>query len=104
MRALLLIAILLSQTLPVAAACNLDPRMRQLSAITRYCVVFPGQNLQGATERICDYDCLISRESVSVPASAYCPITVKQRLYSDGTREIIANEDRTPAFTGNVGR
>jgi hypothetical protein len=90
MRALLCIGLLLSQILPAAAGCKHDPRMRLLTAITRYCFVSSQQESDGAT-KTCIYDCLISTEQISVPPRAHCPITVKQRLYCDGTRDIVSN-------------
>jgi hypothetical protein len=98
MRALLVLAILVSQVLSVqAGSCHNDPYMRLLTAITRYCVITPAS--EKANSATCEYDCLISKETVSRPAGGLCPISVKQRLYNDHTSEIVFIDQTRRAFT-----
>lgn len=72
---------------PELKPCPMDPVMKRLTAITRYCFVTP-QEERRQTAKICHYDCLISRESISVPAESHCPPTVKQRMFWDNTADI----------------
>ena len=93
MRTVLYVVILLSQTVLVHAGdCNhpatpADLAWRKLSAVTRYCVIVPANKKPG----ICEYDCLINKESLPLPSNGECPMTVKQRLYSDHTTEVVMN-------------
>jgi hypothetical protein len=89
MRMLLTAGILVAQVVFAQAGDCRDPLMRKLSAITRYCIL-TGESLQRGVGT-CDYDCLISKESIARPTSGFCPTTARQRLFNDNTREIVAN-------------
>jgi hypothetical protein len=89
MRMLAVLAVLIAQASPVHADCKQNPLMRRLSAITRLCVIVAQS--QRVTANACLYDCLISEETIPKPNGGACPVTVKQRLFSDHTREIVAN-------------
>jgi hypothetical protein len=97
MRTPLFIAVLILQCLSVRAAdrCD-DPRMRLLTAITRYCVITAASQRENGTS--CEYDCLITTETVPKPLDGLCPVTVKQRLYDNGTTEIVLSP-QIPLFT-----
>jgi hypothetical protein len=88
MRTTLLFLALFAQGLSVQAKekCD-DPHMRLLTAMTRYCVVTAASQKKDVAT--CQYDCLISTEFVHKPFGSSCPLTVKQRLYNDGSTEIV---------------
>jgi hypothetical protein len=88
MRTLLIVSILIGQLVSVQAGCK-SPVMRRLSAITRYC--FVTAESQRAKANKCEYDCLISKEVLPLPANRICPIAVRLRLYCDHTSEIVPN-------------
>jgi hypothetical protein len=57
-------------------------------ALVRHCVI-AAEEARG-TEKICIYDCLISRDLLAIDAAQSCPITVKQLLFGNGKRKLVA--------------
>jgi hypothetical protein len=92
MRALLCLVVLFFQVAPVVAGdcAKDDPRMKLLTSLVRYCMVAGDKVVQEST-RLCSYDCLISTESIAQPAQSPCPLTVRQFIYRDGTRDVVSN-------------